>query len=224
MLDPPPPGAPLAVAVELGARRAFASALDWPGWCRSGRDEAAALEALAAAAPRYAPVAAAAGLTVPAGAPQRFQVVERLEGSATTDFGAPGSPASAEALVLTRDEAERVAALVAAAWRAFDRVASAAPAVLRKGPRGGGRDRDAIVEHVWGADIVYARKLGIRWRASASAAEAAGVRPAVLAAIGGLSAGAPPVGGGWSPRYAARRIAWHALDHAWEIEDRTQAP
>ena len=25
----------------------------------------------------------------------------------------------------------------------------------------------------------------------------------------------------WPPRYAARRIAWHALDHAWEIEDRS---
>jgi hypothetical protein len=27
---------------------------------------------------------------------------------------------------------------------------------------------------------------------------------------------------GWPPRYAARRIAWHALDHAWEIEDRSE--
>ena len=28
----------------------------------------------------------------------------------------------------------------------------------------------------------------------------------------------------WPPRYAARRIAWHALDHAWEMEDRTDRP
>jgi hypothetical protein len=27
----------------------------------------------------------------------------------------------------------------------------------------------------------------------------------------------------WPLRYAARRIAWHALDHAWEIEDRRPA-
>ncbi len=26
---------------------------------------------------------------------------------------------------------------------------------------------------------------------------------------------------GWPGRYAARRIAWHALDHAWEIEDKS---
>ena len=25
----------------------------------------------------------------------------------------------------------------------------------------------------------------------------------------------------WTQRYAARRIAWHALDHAWEMEDRS---
>jgi hypothetical protein len=27
----------------------------------------------------------------------------------------------------------------------------------------------------------------------------------------------------WVPRYAVRRSAWHALDHAWEIEDRAKA-
>jgi hypothetical protein len=27
----------------------------------------------------------------------------------------------------------------------------------------------------------------------------------------------------WPPAYAARRIAWHALDHAWEIEDRSES-
>ena len=35
------------------------------------------------------------------------------------------------------------------------------------------------------------------------------------------SNGSPPVERGWPQRYAARRIAWHALDHAWEIEDRS---
>jgi hypothetical protein len=35
------------------------------------------------------------------------------------------------------------------------------------------------------------------------------------------SDGAPIAGKKWPPRYAARRIAWHALDHAWEIEDRS---
>ena len=47
------------------------------------------------------------------------------------------------------------------------------------------------------------------------------VRAAVLEAIGQPSDGSPIAGRRWTARYAARRIAWHALDHAWEMEDRT---
>jgi hypothetical protein len=36
------------------------------------------------------------------------------------------------------------------------------------------------------------------------------------------SDGSPIAGRRWPPRYAARRIAWHVLDHAWEIEDRSE--
>jgi hypothetical protein len=25
----------------------------------------------------------------------------------------------------------------------------------------------------------------------------------------------------WKPRFFARRLLWHALDHLWEIEDRS---
>ena len=39
-------------------------------------------------------------------------------------------------------------------------------------------------------------------------------------ALRSARAGAAPVERGWLPRYAARRFAWHAIDHAWEIEDR----
>ena len=28
---------------------------------------------------------------------------------------------------------------------------------------------------------------------------------------------------GWTTAYAARRIAWHVLDHAWEMQDRRYA-
>jgi hypothetical protein len=34
--------------------------------------------------------------------------------------------------------------------------------------------------------------------------------------------GEPLAGRRWPARYAAHRIAWHALDHAWEIEDRSE--
>ena len=57
-------------------------------------------------------------------------------------------------------------------------------------------------------------------------------RRALLNVLGAASTGEPlkergpeaPLkapGKRWPPRYAARRIAWHALDHAWEIEDRS---
>jgi hypothetical protein len=28
-------------------------------------------------------------------------------------------------------------------------------------------------------------------------------------------------GAAWAPRYLIRRTAWHVLDHAWELEDKT---
>ena len=46
-------------------------------------------------------------------------------------------------------------------------------------------------------------------------------RAAMLEVLRQPSDGSPLAGRRWTARYAARRIAWHALDHAWEIEDRT---
>jgi hypothetical protein len=107
----------------------------------------------------------------------------------------------------------------------LDRVAASAPAELRKGPRGGGRDRDKIVDHVVGAEAAYARKLGIKHRQPAHD-DTAGIdalRADILSVLRAPSDGEPPVPKGWLPRYAARRIAWHVLDHAWEIEDRSES-
>jgi hypothetical protein len=208
------------VYLEVGKRRVFASAADWPGWTRSGKDENAALEALAAAAPRYAPVPKAARIAFAPGA--GFDVVERLPGDATTDFGAPSAIAKAELKRLTKKQAGRLSALVSASWTVFDRAIEKAPASLRKGPRGGGRDRGAVVEHVLGAETAYARKLGLRLKQPA-AGDAAAVRDHRNAIVAGLRAGTKGVtNGGWPARYAARRIAWHAVDHAWEIEDRSE--
>ena len=213
-----------AVYLETGRRRVFAGALDWPGWCRSGKTEEGALEALATYADRYAPVAAEAGIPLPDD--PRFDVMERLPGGATTDFGAPQAIAEADRRPLSGKEAERHAALVEAAWAVFDRVVATAPAVLRKGPRGGGRDRDAIVDHVLGAEASYARTLGVRHRQPArdDTAAVTALRQAIAAALRMPSTGEPLTPKGWPPRYAARRIAWHVLDHAWEIEDKSVPP
>jgi hypothetical protein len=211
-----------AVYVEAGGKRTFACALDWPGWCRSGKSEEQALEALAAAAPRYAVAAQAAGLKPPAGTLRDLEVVERLAGTATTDFGAPDARSASDFEPLAATRAERLAALVAASWEVFDRVVKGAPAELRKGPRGGGRDRDKIVSHVLGAESAYAGKIGLRLREPAAEDRPAvsAFRKAILETLRDPSAGRTD-GKGWPLPYAARRIAWHALDHAWEIEDRS---
>jgi hypothetical protein len=213
-----------AVVLEVGKKRVFACALDWPGWARAGKDEALALEALAAYVPRYAAVAKEAGIAFPDRVGERLEVVERLPGDASTEFGVPGAVADADATPTTRAQAERLAALVQASWTVFDRVRAGAPASLRKGPRGGGRDRDKMVDHVLGAEAGYARKLGIKHPPPAidDRAAIAALRQALLEVLRAPSDGSPPVPKGWPPRYAARRIAWHVLDHAWEMQDRAE--
>ncbi|MGE0134870.1 MAG: hypothetical protein AB7L91_13860 [Dehalococcoidia bacterium] len=210
------------VYLEAGSKRVFACALDWPGWCRPGRTEDEALSRLAEYAPRYAAVTAAAGLDVSEMSAPTFEVVERLDGSATTDFGAPGAVANADREPARDSEAERLVALVAAAWAVLDDVAARAPESLAKGPRGGGRDRDGMMQHVLGAETAYARKLAVRHSEPAFEDRPAigALRYAIEQALRERLPAATVTGSGWPPRYAARRIAWHVLDHAWEIEDR----
>ena len=208
----------IRVLLETTPKKVFASALDWPGLARSGRDEAAALEALADALPRYSPVAALAGESLDVGAD--LEVVERVSGDASTAFGVPGVIGEADRAPTAAAEAIRLAALVDAAWRTFDAVVAAAPEELRKGPRGGGRDRSKIVGHVRDAEAAYAQVMGRKHRPVDEASVAA-MRADLLAVLREPSDGSPIAGKKWPPRYAARRIAWHTLDHAWETEDRT---
>jgi hypothetical protein len=120
--------------------------------------------------------------------------------------------------------AARDGRLLAAAWAVFDRVASTAPEELRKGPRGGGRDTSKVVAHVMDADLAYAGQIGLKIRAFDPADRAAvtALRDAMLEVLRAARDGAPLAGRRWPTRYAAHRIAWHALDHAWEIEDRSE--
>ena len=197
---------PTRVYVEAGAKKAFVSAAGWPGWCRSGKDEERALEALAAYAPRYAKVARLAGIDLPKDATE-FKVVERRPGNATTDFGAPGIPAKEEAKALTPAETDRMLSLLDAAWEYLDQVRARAPESLRKGPRGGGRDREKMYAHVLDSELGYSRQVGLRLKELD--------RDAVREALRH-----PQKDYKWPAVYMTRRIAWHALDHAWEIEDR----
>lgn len=211
------------VYLEIGSKKVFASAADWPGWARSGKGDEGALDALEAYRERYAPVAELAGLVLPPPT-EAFVVAERLPGDMTTDFGAPSQRAAAESSPMSAAEADRLATLVEAAWTVLDRIVAVTPDELRKGPRGGGRDRDKMVDHVLGAEQAYARKIGVRQRQPAfdDSAAIAELRSAIAAAIRSAVGDQAVADKGWPARYAARRIAWHALDHAWEMQDRTE--
>ena len=218
--------------LEVGSRRVFAGALDWPGWCRSGRDEETALQALVTYGPRYAAAIGplARELSVPADTSD-LRVVERLDGNATTDFGAPSIAPAADERPLGDSELERLQGLLQACWAAFDAATEgAASGVLRKGPRGGGREVGQIVSHVLEADRAYLSLLWSAYRKAGDAdpmVEMARLREAILDALRSRARGDPLPEGHrsarvWTPRYFMRRSAWHTLDHAWEIEERAE--
>jgi len=217
------------VYLESGTKRVFACAVDWPGWCRSGRGEEEALAALATAASRYAVVPALAGLAFdPVTEVDCIEIAERVTGTSVTDFGALDVAPALDGEPGTEQQAEKLAALVETAWDYFEQTAAAAPPVLRKGPRGGGRDREQIIEHVRETEVLHARMLGLAERPfpASDLAAVARVRTAVLAEIRASAAARPPGDldrARRPPRFVARRSAWHALDHAWEIQDKAPA-
>jgi hypothetical protein len=215
---------PIAVTIEHSPKKTFATAADWPGWSRSGRTEELALEALAAYAGRYAAIADAEHRRF-AEHPslEDFEIVERNAGSAGTEYGVPSRPTEHDARPTNAEEAARLAGLVRAAWELFDQAAAAAPEQLRKGPRGGGRNTSKVVSHVMEADRAYANEIGIKVPEFVpdDRAAIAAMREAMLDVLRTARDGQPLAGRRWPARYAAHRIAWHALDHAWEIEDRT---
>lgn len=215
------------VVLEVAAKRSFASALDWPGWARSGRSPTEAKERLAAYGPRYALVARRANLAfTPPTSADELEVVERVRGGSGTEFGVPGTAAALESGPIPPPELDRLLALLGAAWESFDRAAAEAEgAPLRMGPRGGGRQVPKMVEHVREADAAYLHQLG--WRTDRHA-PMADLRRALIVALRLRAAGRElpepnRVRSPWEPAYAIRRSAWHALDHAWEIEDRSGA-
>jgi DinB family protein len=220
----------MSVYLEITEKRVFAGAIEWPGFCRSGRTEDAALEALATYGARYANVArrAGPGFRAPNAVPD-FTVAERLKGDATTEFGAPSQSPSGDRRDLDQGELTKQLRILEASWASFDdAVVAAAGVELRTGPRGGGRSRDKIVQHLIDAERAYLLKLGARPPASAEDAPAAiePLRHAVREALTARALGQPLPNPSnprtvWTPRYFLRRAAWHVLDHAWELEDRT---
>lgn len=225
-----PAASTIEVYIEQGSKRALASAIAWPGWSRGGRDEDAALQSLAGYGSRYAGVLHNVGIAFDAPADaSMFTIIERLPGNATSDFGAPDVPPSSDARPLDDSDLQRMETLLRAYWQAFDSAADMAVGkALRTGPRGGGRDLDGIMRHVLDGDRAYLGRLA--WKSPKREAqdlpdELRATRQNVLAALaqaahGELPTRGPRGGAIWTPRFFVRRLGWHVLDHAWEIEDR----
>jgi hypothetical protein len=217
----------LRVVLEVGKkRRVVAGALDWPGLDRWGTSEDDAIERLLAYVPRYARVAAEAGLATEFDRAATVDVVERVPGSSSTDFwGIAHVPSEIERDVLATKDLERRLTLLRACWTVFDEVAAGAPAELLPGPRSAGRSRDQIIRHVLANEPEQmSRKVEVRTPRDVVLAPdgLAAHRAAYLDALRAYNDEGKPART-WPIQFLIRRTAHHLMDHAWEIQDRDPA-
>lgn len=219
------------VYLEHGSSRVFAGALDWPGWTRSGPDEAAALQALLDYGPRYAGLLRGSSLRFRT--PSKvsdLKVVERLKGGAGTNEGWPQAYPVADAAGMTEADIQRAGEIFRACWRKLDEAVEAAQGrELRKDSDGRGRHLEKMLRHVLQGHRLYLSELGAETSPATDGSPQArlrAIRPVTLQALRKAAKGklgsTRARGRSWSPRYFVRRAAWHILDHAWEIEDRIE--
>lgn len=205
-------------------KKSVAFAVDWPGWSRGAPTAERAVETLAAYRDRYHPVAQDAGLADELDAAGRVQVVLDEVGTGSTDFwGISFAPSGLEPEPMDDAELDRKIALLQACWRHFDAVAARVSPELRKGPRGGGRDRDEIIGHVLRVESLdFAKRLGLPVDAgSPTTAQALRRhREAYVARMCEYNAGEGKRMRSWNLPFLIRHTAFHVMDHAWEMEDK----
>lgn len=222
----------IPIVLERGpkSKRFVAYSVDWPGWSRGAKTGEAAVETLERYRERYREVARRAGLAAAFDAGGLPEVAEERVGTPSVDFWAISfSASSREHEQLADDVLDRRLALLRAAWALFDDVAASVSPELRKGPRGGGRERDEIVRHVMRVESLdFAKQVGLRYEED-SAPVAAEARPpyreAYVAAIRDYNAGRVAKRmRSWTLPFLIRHSAFHTLDHAWEMQDRDLTP
>jgi hypothetical protein len=217
---------PIRTVVQRGpkGKKAVAFAVDWPGWCRGAKTPEAALELLESYRERYRPIAVAAKLAKEFDAGGRLKVVEDRVGPGSTDFwGISFAPSDVEPEPMGDAELDRKITLLRACWKHFDAVGSRVSAELRKGPRGGGRDRDEIIRHVIRVESLdFAKRLGLR-EAEDSALTPKGLRAyrdEYVATMRAYNSGEGKRMRSWNLPFLIRHSAFHTMDHAWEMEDK----
>jgi hypothetical protein len=216
----------LKLVLEVGPKRKKVVALapDWPGLERGGKTAEDAVEKLQAYIPRFAPVATLAEMGAPFAAIKGVDVVEEYRGTGSTDFwGISFAFSSFDQQVVSKKELERELTLMQACWSFFDEVRAQVSAEMKKGPRGGGRDRDRIVVHTCAAEQDWAKKkVGVRIPDGEWVIEAKGLatyRDEYCEAIRTFHAEGK-MARNWPLRYLIRHTAFHTMDHAWEMEDK----
>jgi hypothetical protein len=214
----------LRVTLEIGpkGRKVVAVAPDWPGFERGAKTGEAAVERLRSYLPRYSQVAKLAGLDAEFAKIRDVEVAEQYPGTGSTDFwGISFAFSSIDKQAMPADELERELALMQACWAFFDDVRRSVSAELQKGPRGGGRDRDHIMRHVFANEQDWAKGIGVLTPDDAmlTAKGLKAHRVAYCRAIRDYHS-QDKLAGKWPLRYLIRHTAFHTLDHAWEMEDR----
>ncbi len=214
----------LRVTGEIGpkGKKVVAVAPDWPGLERGAKTEEAAIAKAESYLPRYAQVARLAGMEAAFADITTVDVVERYPGTGSTDFwGISYAFSDIDRQYLSSEELERELTLMQACWAFFDSVRAHVSAEMRKGPRGGGRDRDHIVRHTSGVEQEWAEKVGVVAPPDALQSDEGlrAYRDAYCSAIRAFHAEGK-MARTWPLRYLIRHTAFHTLDHAWEMEDK----
>jgi hypothetical protein len=216
----------LRVALEVGpkGRKVVAVAPDWPGLERGAATGEAAIEKLQSYLPRYAKVAKLAGVDARFAGITGIDVVEQYPGNGSTDFwGISFAFSSIDRRDMSSKELQRELSLMQACWTFLDDVRSHVSAEMRKGPRGGGRDRDRIVRHILGNEQhEWAPKVGVHTPQEVVVIDDEGLkqwRGAYCAAIRTFHAEGR-MARTWPLRYLIRHTAYHTMDHSWEMEDK----
>jgi len=204
-------------------KRWVAFAADWPGLERNGRSEDEAVAKLRSYLPRYATVAKRARLGSELAGQTDVSIVERYMGTGSTDFwGISFAPSSMDRAPLDDATFERKIKLLKAAWAEFDDIADRVSPELRPGPRGGGRGRDRIIQHVLnveGQDFSKRVNAPSELKELLTPAGLAAHRDRYVTAMRSWRAEGRGLGK-WTIPYLLRHSAYHVLDHAWEMEDR----
>ncbi len=215
----------LRVLVEQPTRgkRWVAVAADWPGLERGGKTEDAAVEKLARYLPRYLPVAKRVRLGSEFAKQTDPDIIGRYPGTGSTDFwGISFAPSPLDREPFEAATFDRQVRLLRAAWAEFDETAARVSAELRLGPRGGGRSRDKIVQHVLaneGGDFSARVDATSEVEDLLTPTGLAQHRDGFVGAMRAWYAEDKPLGK-WTIPYLLRHTAYHVLDHTWEMQDR----